>query len=366
MVKATLFVREHPCLIGDAIFSGEPMEGMKSDAFMFIELRQLLANKGISLATQDIHHPAESVFVLSVDNTLPFQTMAKPANQPWYLLLSEPATYHPHNYKPENQQVFDKIFTYDYTLVDNVRFFPYRFAIDFESYPPFEGVTEEEFNRRKLCTLVAASFGVSKPKRNSGSLLHERYSILKWFSQQHPTELDFFSRGIDEKELRSFWGASLMRHLLPDSVFAWVSGKRKKVFDRVYRGAIPPDAKISRLREYRFAVAYENTGNVPGYLTEKIFDCFAAAVVPIYLGDPNVEHTLPPAAFIDRRKFRSHEALYAYLKQMSYPQYKAYITAIRDYLSGPEPAKLTSAANASAIANAALSGLESKPAGAKA
>ncbi len=357
MRKATLFVREHPCLIGDAIFSGAPMEGMKSDAFMFIELRRLLDGQGIALATQDIHAPEESVFVLSVDNTLPFQNMSRPAGQPWYLLLSEPATYHPHNYRPENQRVFDRIFTYDYTLVDNKRYFLYRFAIDFESYPPFQPVSAEEFERRKLCSVVAASFGISPPRAGSGSLLHERYKVLKWFSDHHPTEFDFFSRGVDSRELETFPGAGLLRRVLPDAFFTWLGRYRKRVFDRVYRGPIPPDDKIRRLRDYRFSIAYENTGNVPGYLTEKIFDCFAAAVVPIYLGDPEVGKTIPPACFIDRRNFASHEALYAHIRQMRYAQYILHIQAIEAYLTGAGPTQLTSAANAQTISQIALNDL---------
>ena len=358
MRKATLFVRDHPCLIGDAIFSGAPMEGMKSDAYMFIELRRVLAAQGIALATQDIHDPAEAVFVLAFDSTLPFQARPKPAGQPWYLLLSEPATYHPHNYRPENQRVFDRIFTYDYTLVDNERYFLYRFPIDFESYPPFAPATEAEFAGRKLCTLVAASFGISKPRPGSGSLLHERYEVLKWFSGHHPAEFDFYSRGLDEKELQSFRGAGLLRRVLPAGFFAWVGNRRRRVFARVYRGAIPPDEKTSRTRAYRFAIAYENTGNVPGYLTEKMFDCFAAAVVPVYLGDPDVAQTVPPACFIDRRQFASHEALYAYLKGMDYARYAQYLAAMQDFLAGPGPARLTSAANAQAIAALALADLK--------
>lgn len=357
MQPATLFVRDHPCLIGDAIFSGAPMEGMKSDSFMFIELRRRLATHGIALATQDIHAPETAVFVLSVDNALPFQTMPRPTGQPWYLLLSEPATYHPHNYRPENQRVFDRIFTYDHTLVDNRRYFGYRFAIDFESYPPFVGVTEAEFERRKLCSVVAASFSISAPPAGSGSLLHERYRVLKWFSDHHPAEFDFFSRGVDSRELESFPGARLLRRVLPGVFFGWLGRYRKRVFDRVYRGPILPDAKIERLRDYRFSIAYENTGDVPGYLTEKIFDCFAAAVVPVYLGDPDVARTMPPACFIDRRHFASHEALYAHLRQMSYPAYAAHVAAIGEYLAGPGPAGLTSAANAEAIAALALADL---------
>ena len=214
-----------------------------------------------------------------------------------------------------------------------------------------------EFDRRKLCSVVAASFGISRPRPGSGSLLNERYQVLKWFSNNHPEEFDFFSRGVSTKELQSFRGAALVKKVLPQSFFTWLGNRRKRVFDRVYRGPIPPDEKISRLRDYRFSIAYENTGNVPGYLTEKIFDCFAAAVVPIYLGDPNVAQTIPPSCFVDRRHFTTHEALYQHLKNMSYAQYAEHIAAIQAYLAGPGPVQLTSAANAQAIADRALSDL---------
>ncbi|GAA4370366.1 glycosyltransferase family 10 [Hymenobacter saemangeumensis] len=358
MIKATLYVREHPCLSNDAIFSGAPMEGMKSDAFMVIELRRLLAEHGIALATQEVHPPSESAIVISHDHSLPFQAMRRAPGQKWYLLLYETATYHPHNYQPENQQVFDRIFTYNETVVDNRRFFLYRYAIDFESYPPFQRVTEAEFNRRKLCTLVAAAFGISPAQPGSGSLLHERYQALKWFSDNHPEELDFFSRGIDEKELQSLRGAGLLRRVLPAAFFTWLGHRRRRVFDRVFRGSIPPDDKISRLRDYRFAIAYENTGNVPGYLSEKLFDCLAAGVIPIYLGDPTVTKTIPADCFIDRRLFPSYEALYAYLKQMDYAEYARRIASIEAYLAGPGPAQLSSRSNAQAIAKVLLQDLE--------
>jgi len=357
MIKATLYVREHPCLSNDAIFSGAPMEGMKSDAFMLIELRRQLAEHGIALATQEVHPPAESAFVISHDHTLPFQAMTRAAGQKWYLLLYETATYHPHNYRPDNQQVFDRIFTYNPTLVDNQRYFRYRYAIDFESYPAFEPVSEAEFKRRRLCSVVAASFGISPPKPGSGSLLHERYKVLKWFSDHYPEEFDFFSRGIDSRELESIRGAGLLRKVLPPAFFTWLGQRRRRVFERVYRGPIPPDEKISRLRDYRFSIAYENTGDVPGYLSEKLFDCLAAAVVPVYLGDPTVAQTVPADCFIDRRHFSSHQDLYRYLKQMNYQDYARHIAAIQAYLMGPAREQLSARTNAQAIARLLLQDL---------
>ena len=55
--------------------------------------------------------------------------------------------------------------------------------------------------------------------------------------------------------------------------------------------------KLAFLRNFRFNIAFENE-RFPGYLTEKIADAFTAGCVPIYWGDPLVEKTFSPDAFI--------------------------------------------------------------------
>ena len=47
------------------------------------------------------------------------------------------------------------------------------------------------------------------------------------------------------------------------------------------------------MQHYRFYICYENTEGVEDYITEKIFDCFAAGFVPIYWGASNIEKYIP-------------------------------------------------------------------------
>ena len=72
--------------------------------------------------------------------------------------------------------------------------------------------------------------------------------------------------------------------------------------------------------------------NSRGYITEKIFDCFVAGCVPIYLGAPNIEWYIPKACFIDRNDFESDAALYHFLKNMTEKDYQIYIDHIQRYL----------------------------------
>lgn len=353
-MKTTLYVREDPAFLENAVFSGSPLYGMKSDMYMFIDLRRQLALHGVELSTQDILPTEQADTVLVLDQVMDFQDYRKQPGQQLHLILAEPRTYYPLNFQAEHHQVFDKVFTYDYTRVDNHKYFHYRFPIDFNAYPTFQGVLAEEFNRRKLCALVASAFGVVKPPAGSGSLLYERYKTLKWFSDCHPNELDFFSRGINPDAYTSFRGARLVQKYLPKWVIDRVAATRHRVFQRVHRGSIPPEQKIKKLREYRFSIAYENTGDTPGYITEKIFDCFAAAVVPVYLGAPHITDFIPADCFIDRRNFTSHEDLYQFLKTMSYADYSKYISAIERFLHGPERHKFSSATIADSIVQVML------------
>ncbi len=64
------------------------------------------------------------------------------------------------------------------------------------------------------------------------------------------------------------------------------------------------------LRLCKFGIAFENEStntDMIGYTTEKIFETFAAGIVPIYWGDPTVSTIFNPKAFLNRHEFASDE-----------------------------------------------------------
>jgi hypothetical protein len=75
--------------------------------------------------------------------------------------------------------------------------------------------------------------------------------------------------------------------------------------------------------------------DLPGYITEKIFDAMCAGCVPVYWGASNITDHIPAECFIDRRQFASHEELYTFMKGMSGKDYLRYQEAIRAFLSSP-------------------------------
>jgi len=356
-MRATLVVLNEADFLQNRIFSDLPINGVKNYGYMFAELRRQLADKGIDLATQDIHPPEKSALVIGLDVVDFFQTYQRQPGQRLYLLLNEPATYYPEVWKKENHAVFDRIFTFDYNLADGEKYIHHYFAIDLDSYPAFQDVTEEEFTKRKLLVLMAGMFQFTPPTPGSGSLLYTHYRTLRWFGKNLPQQFAFYSRGIEPAAYRSFRGLGILQRILPQVVTTQLADivaiPRRRAIKSLNRGAVPPLEKLNVIRSFRFVVCYENTCT-PGYISEKIFDCLFAGCVPVYLGEPNIRRFVPENCFIDRQAFATDADLAQFLSSMSYTEYHTYIAAMQQFVEGVERQKFGSQANAQRVAEVLL------------
>ena len=118
---------------------------------------------------------------------------------------------------------------------------------------------------------------------------------------------------------------------------------------RAYRGTIQD--KFATLRQYRFALAIENT-RFTGYVSEKLFDCIFAGTIPIYDGAPDISDYIPADAFIDLRQFSNWSTLEEYLRDMTDADAASYISAGRDYLGSADFRKFSGDAFAGELADA--------------
>jgi hypothetical protein len=98
---------------------------------------------------------------------------------------------------------------------------------------------------------------------------------------------------------------------------------------RAYRG--PVAEKLETLAGYKFSLCFENS-QFPGYVSEKIFDCFFTRTIPIYLGAPDIDRFVPRETFIDLRSFRDYRALERYLDSLSESNQRAYLEAADAFL----------------------------------
>jgi len=153
-----------------------------------------------------------------------------------------------------------------------------------------------------------------KPPGVTGTLFDERLNAVEFFSQQ-AEGMDLFGVG---------WEAS-------EQPFVKAS----------YRGRC--ERKIEIQKQYKFSIAFENCGTMPGLITEKIFDCFAAGTVPVYLGAPNVAEYIPSSCYVDFRAFGTYMDLYDYLVHMPEQRYQEYLDAVSEFLDSPQYYSFTSA-----------------------
>lgn len=70
--------------------------------------------------------------------------------------------------------------------------------------------------------------------------------------------------------------------------------------------------KSSFIKKYKFNLAFENASS-PYYCTEKLFQAFAAQVVPIYWGDPLIKKWVNPKSMINISDFSSFQEAIDYI-----------------------------------------------------
>ncbi|MFC1945259.1 glycosyltransferase family 10 domain-containing protein [Chloroflexota bacterium] len=207
---------------------------------------------------------------------------------------------------------FTKVFTWNDALVDNKKYVKLHWPNKIPA-----GVDINLKNKTRFCVMIVGHKSSSHPLE----LYSERTKAIGWFEQNHPEDFDLYGVGWDK---RYFKGALSVVNRL-EFLNKYIKPKYPS-----YRGTVKSKREV--LQKYKFSICYENARDVPGYITEKIFDCFFAGCVPIYRGASNIAEYIPADTFIDMRNYATYDELYSYLKSMSANEYMAYLVAIKNYV----------------------------------
>jgi hypothetical protein len=222
---------------------------------------------------------------------------------------------HPESHDKKYHKNYSRVFTWNDDLVDNEKYFKVRYPF-MDPRPMIEGLPA--FQQRKLCVLVGNIFGYPHPLAN----YQERKRIIEFFEANTTKPGDF-----------TFYG--FKKALSP-----YTSSKN-------YGGAIAftdrRSAKIQTIKHYKFDLCYENTVGVNGWISERIFESFAAGCIPIYMGSENVTHYIPQNCFINRNEFENNEELYSFMKNFTEKKYNEYISNIRKFLASENAFRLSTA-----------------------
>lgn len=309
MKRAVLYVNNY---LNNKIFDlSDTVTNRDNCLYHYYSLKEKLAARDFDLATQDINDVNEAQFVIY--NEMPLlRDKSALLKQNSFLIIWESELIRPDNWIRENHKYFKKIFTWNDRWVDGKRYIKYYWP----NKAP--GNTDFDINKKKLCAMIAGN----KTAKHPLELYSERINAIRWFERHHPKEFDLYGMGWNYYVFKG----RIIHRLNKIKPLTGLLGRKYPS----YKGTV--EAKSEILKEYKFAVCYENAKDIPGYITEKIFDCFFAGCVPVYWGAPNVTDFMPAGAFIDKRNFKNYEELYRYLKAMPVAEYQGYLDAIERFI----------------------------------
>lgn len=235
-----------------------------------------------------------------------------------YLLTFETEFVKRENWNPTEWINYCKVFTWNDELVDGDRFVKINFPNPIIIHP-----VDGFLLRDRFCCLIASNKTLQD--KDDRILLSERVASIRWFEKHAVLDFDLYGVGWDVPvPRRGLIGRLEHRFLRVATRFLSL-----RPFPS-YRGRL--EHKRDVLKRTRFAICYENVRDLPGYITEKIFDCFFSGCVPVYWGASNITDHIPADCFIDRRKFRDTGAVYEFLKAMTEDEFKGYQQRIATFL----------------------------------
>jgi len=276
-------------------------------------LRESFLKKGIELNTPDLNKGKKVSFELHVNA----QTR-RPQSRAYVYLFENPLI------RPLNSDIsvlnqYAKWFTWYDELSSSPQFIKlfYPNKINSDSWNNFE-------QRSKFLVLVARNKDLNI--LDSRSLIPLRQEIIKWYEMNATNDFYLYGRGWDQPfAVAGRWG-KLFGQL--QKIKSLLITSRTPL--KTWKG--PIENKIQLLQQAKFCIAHENCRNLSGYITEKIFHCFRAGCVPIYIGPKEIYEFIPPECFIDGRLFNTPQEMDNFLRSIDKEIYQKYQDAIRQFL----------------------------------
>jgi len=271
-----------------------PNEPSKELPYCWKEVKKNLGGSGIDLHYKHLKHIPRKVDLVVVENfcyvTSVLGDLKKIRPKQCILIQWEPAAVDPSGHAEENHRYFSRVYTVRNDIADGHKYFQFHFPSAM-----FRIEDEIPFEKKKLLTMVVGN----KASIHPDELYSARREAIEFFEKVASTEFTFYGTRWDKENYKSYGGS--------------------------------PIDKIHTIKNYRFSICYENQKEMPGYITEKIWNCFQAKNVPVYWGAPNVADYIPRECMIRKEDFESLDDLYTFLKNMDEQQYQGYLDAVGQF-----------------------------------
>jgi hypothetical protein len=295
---------------GFEVFTNKECEPEEADIIIFLEAKSIVSDyfffKKIGVF-QKLKFIVKKIFLNQIKKEFRDKVLVNGENifrDKSYLLVLEGVLDAPENHSPDLVHYVKKVFTWNSNLVNDINFI----KILCPQQCNWPEVSEIPFSKKKLVVSISAN----KRSSNNLELYSERRKLINYLDINYSCQFDFYGFGWD------------VPHRFYNRFAFWSINRYNS-----YCGVAEDKAII--FSSYKFAIIYENA-SVPGYVTEKIFDCLRSKCIPIYLGAPNIDEIVPSNLFIDRRRFSDNTQLINYLLDMEEVEYSSYLSRIDNYL----------------------------------
>ena len=287
-------------------------------------LREHFATRGVELNTRDVNAGRAVAFELHLNAQ---RQVDHPRS---YAYLYEDPVVRPLNGDRAAVGRYRRAFTSNEDLIDGEQILRLDYPNDLTPRDV------PDYARRDLfCVLIASNKALLHP--HPRNLHHRRVEAIRFFERHAPERFSLYGHGWDiPPVIPGRWGRLLKR--LNEWRRRWAPGPPP--FPS-FRGPVHRKSEI--LDRARFCICYENSRGSPGYVSEKIFDCFTSGCVPVYIGTTHAEAPIPPECYIDGDAFKTPQALLAFLEAIDAPRFAAYQMAMKRFLASPAANRFTNA-----------------------
>jgi len=231
-------------------------------------------------------------------------------------VIMEPPVVAPELYAalPGLTAVFDRVYVhntsgdgYSLTGVDAARLHKFHWPI------PHADVLEACWSHADRLKRVVVVNGNHQPKWRAGELYSKRIEAMSALARHGA--VDLYGTGWNRWWSRSAMWLPYWRHV--------------RAIRAIDRG--PCASKFEVMQRYDFCLCFENMA-MRGYITEKIFDCLYAGVIPLYLGAPDIAEHLPADTYVDVRHFANWNELWRHVRALPAARVQAMRDAGRAFL----------------------------------